>query len=101
MIYGRFSEGRRRECANCGTVTSSFSYCWTCDMVICDGCDHTCVPVEEVTMDDHDLKAALGRIIDDFREGRRNDYETEFRVCWTCGTVVEVGRQHICTKESN
>ena len=26
---------------------SEFSYCWACDMTICDGCGHTCVAAAE------------------------------------------------------
>jgi hypothetical protein len=44
MIYGHYAEGCLRECSNCGTFTSSHSYCAACDMTICDGCDHTCIP---------------------------------------------------------
>ena len=47
MIYGHYTEGRRRECANCGTFTSDYSYCWACDMTICDGCGHICVAAAE------------------------------------------------------
>lgn len=44
MIYGTDFEGCRRECSNCGRLTSDVSYCETCNMVICDGCEHTCIP---------------------------------------------------------
>jgi hypothetical protein len=44
MLYGRYTEGCRRECSNCGTFTSEHSYCAACDMTIWDGCDHTCIP---------------------------------------------------------
>jgi hypothetical protein len=36
-------ETPRRECANCGHFTNVFAYCDTCDMNICEDCDHTCV----------------------------------------------------------
>jgi hypothetical protein len=36
-------EGPRRECDNCGHVTNVFAYYETCDMNICEDCDHTCV----------------------------------------------------------
>jgi hypothetical protein len=35
-------EGKTRECANCGHVTNVHSHCATCDMTICEACDHTC-----------------------------------------------------------
>ena len=43
MCYGPSYEGRRRECDNCGHFTNVHSYCRTCDMNICEGCDHTCI----------------------------------------------------------
>jgi hypothetical protein len=42
MLYGNDYEGRRRECANCGHVTNVHSYCATCEMTICEACEHTC-----------------------------------------------------------
>ena len=48
MIYGHYTEGRRRECANCSHITSVFTYCWTCEMTICDGCEHTCALAAEL-----------------------------------------------------
>jgi hypothetical protein len=47
MIYGPYNEGHRRECSNCGRFTSDFSYCETCDMTICEGCEHTCIAPEQ------------------------------------------------------
>jgi hypothetical protein len=41
MIYGA-SYTTARECENCGTHTSEFSYCAACDQNICVGCEHTC-----------------------------------------------------------
>jgi hypothetical protein len=52
MIYGRDYDSPRRECSNCGTFTSVFSYCYACDMTICEGCDHTCVPEFNVELNE-------------------------------------------------
>jgi hypothetical protein len=43
MLAGLYTEGRRRECANCGHFTSDYSWCAACEMTICDRCDHTCL----------------------------------------------------------
>jgi len=48
MLSGLFTEGRGRVCDNCGERSTDTAYCATCDMHVCDGCDHTCIPQEEL-----------------------------------------------------
>ena len=57
MLYGNDYEGRRRQCSNCGTFTNVHTYCWTCDMTICEGCedDHTCIARCELCAERHEL----------------------------------------------
>lgn len=45
-MYGHDYEGRRRECDHCGHFTNVHTYCYTCEMNVCEGCqdDHTCRP---------------------------------------------------------
>jgi len=40
-MYNEY-EGRTRECDNCGHHTNVHSFCSTCEMTICESCDHTC-----------------------------------------------------------
>ena len=48
MIYGTDYEGRQRECGNCGYFTNVHTYCPTCEMNVCEGCEdhHTCARKE-------------------------------------------------------